>query len=65
MTSFEMLPSLAVACVSGLVAVVLRDLDRRLATFERRLETLDKLGTAVAELVVEVRHLKERDGPAE
>ena len=55
-----MIQAVAVASVSGLIGVILRDLDRRLSSVERRLENGDRLGTAVAELTVEVRHLKDR-----
>ena len=55
-----MIQAVAVASVSGLIGVILRDLDRRLSSVERRLENGERLGTAVAELTVEVRHLKDR-----
>ena len=57
MISTEIFPALSIACVSGLVAVVLRDVDRRLGTLESK---TDRLTTSVSELTGEVRMLKER-----
>ena len=56
----HLIQAVAIASVSGLIGVVLRDLDRRLSSVERRLDGSDRLATAVAELTVEVRHLKDR-----
>jgi hypothetical protein len=60
MSSFNILPALAAACVSALIAIVLRDIDRRLGTLERKVESIDRFAAVVAELTAEVRMLKER-----
>ena len=60
MSAFSMMPTFAFACVSALVAIVLRDVDRRLSTLERKVESIDRFAAVVAELTAEVRMLKER-----